>query len=297
MEKKRLTATLNIIISMTVFGTIGLMRRSIALPSGALAMTRGIVGGLMLLAVFLIKNKKISLKDLGKKKIPLFISGALIGINWIALFEAYRYTTVATATLCYYMAPVLIIIASFFFFKERLGVRKTVCVIFAIAGMVLVSGVLNAGFSFGQEFKGVLLGLFAAVLYAIIIIMNKSLSDVPPFERTIIQLISAGAVLIPYTFIFEDFSGVTLDAKNIVFILIVCFVHTGLSYFMYFGAIPHLPAQTAAILSYIDPTVAVLLSALVLKEPLGFTGVIGAVLIIGAMAVSEINITRKKDAR
>ena len=297
MEKKRLTATLNIIISMTVFGTIGLMRRSINLPSGALAMTRGIMGGLMLLVVFLIKNKKIDLKGLGKKKIPLFISGALIGINWIALFEAYRYTTVATATLCYYMAPVLIIIASFFFFKERLGIRKTVCVILAITGMVLVSGVLNTGFSLGQEFKGVLLGLFAAVLYAIIIIMNKSLSDVPPFERTIIQLISAGAVLIPYTFIIEDLSSVSLDAKNIVFILIVCFVHTGLSYFMYFGAIPHLPAQTAAILSYIDPTVAVLLSALVLKEPLGVTGVIGAVLIIGAMAVSEINIARKKDAR
>lgn len=296
MEKKNTSATIQIVISMFIFGTIGLVRKNISMPSGCLAMTRGIVGGLMLLAFHLIKNRKgkIGLGHPAASKIwLLFISGALIGFNWIALFEAYRYTTVATATLCYYMAPVLIILTSIFIFKEKLTLKKFFCVVAAIIGMVMVSGVLTAGFSGNSEIKGVLLGLLAALLYAIIIICNKYLSDIPSYEKTIIQLVSAGVVLIPYTFVLEDLSDVSFDTRNIVFLIIICLVQTGLSYILYFGAIPKLPAMTSAILSYIDPAVAVIISATLLHEPIGATGIVGAALIIGAMVFSEINLKEK----
>lgn len=288
MEKKNTKACLSIISSMIIFGTIGLVRKNINMPSGCLAMTRGIIGGSFLLIFYLLKEKKFAIKNLGKTGLLLLLTGAMIGVNWIALFEAYRYTTVATATLCYYMAPVFIIIASRFCFNEKLGLKKLLCVITALIGMVLVSGILNSGFSGNNELIGIGLGLFAALLYATIIILNKFLSSVPPYEKTIIQLIFAGIAIAPYVFIVEDLSVVAFDTKSVIFLTFICIVHTGLSYILYFGSIPKLPAQTSALLSYIDPVVAVLLSALVLKEPIGISGIIGAVMIIGAMLVSEL---------
>lgn len=288
MNREKALPTINIIISMIIFGTIGLLRKNISMPSGCLAMTRGVIGGIFLLAFKLIKDRSFNLNCSGKKLVLLIVTGILIGFNWIALFEAYRYTTVATATLCYYMAPVLIIIASPFFFKEKLGPKKAICVPVALIGMVLISGVLAPG----QEitgFKGIFLGLLAATMYAIIIICNKYLSEIPSYEKTIVQLLSAGIVLIPYTLIVEDLSVVKFDVVNIIFLVIICLVATGLSYILYFGAIPKLPAQTSAILSYIDPVVAVFVSALILKEAVGPLVFIGAFLIIGAMIVSELN--------
>ncbi len=288
MENNNKKATFSIITSMVIFGTIGLVRKNINMPSGCLAMTRGIIGGVLLLLFYLAKERKFQIKSLGKKGIILLLTGALIGFNWIALFESYRYTTVATATLCYYMAPVFIIIASRFCFGEKLGFKKILCVVAAIVGMILVSNVLNTGFTGNNELLGIGLGLFAALLYAIIILLNKYLSDIPAYEKTIIQLIFAGVAIIPYVFIGEDLSTITFDTKSLIFLVIICLVQTGLSYILYFGAIPKLPAQTSAILSYIDPVVAVLLSALVLREHIGATGIIGAVLIIAAMVLSEI---------
>ena len=57
---------------------------------------------------------------------------------------------------------------------------------------------------------------------------------------------------------------------------------------LYFGSVADVSVQTAALLSYIDPVVAVLLSLLLLKEPMSMPAIIGAVLVIGAMIVSEI---------
>lgn len=291
MKKEKTVYTINLIISMFIFGTIGLLRKNISMPSGCLAMTRGIAGGVFLLLFKLIKDHRLSLNFPGKKKALLIISGILVGFNWIALFEAYRFTTVATATLCYYMAPVIVILASPFLFREKLGLRKIICVLIAIVGMVLVSGVLNPGEEFTGS-RGIILGLAAATMYAIIIICNKYLSEIPPYEKTIVQLSSAGIILIPYTLVVEDLSIVKFDMVNIMCLILICLLATGLSYILYFGAISKLSAQTGAILSYIDPVVAVFVSAFILKENVGPAGFIGAVLIIGAMILSEVELKK-----
>lgn len=292
MEKSK-KSVIGVITSMVFFGAIGLVRKNIDMPSACLSMVRGIIGGLALLLFVLCKKKSFSLKGLGKAGLLLFISGGLIGLNWVALFESYRYTTVATATLCYYMAPVFLIIVSPFLFKEKLGIRKILCVIVALVGMAFVSDIVNLRFNFSGDFKGILLGLLAALLYATVIIMNKYLSHIDSYVKTVIQLLCAGIVVMPYTFLIEDLSSVSINSKNILWLLIICIVQTGISYILYFGSIPHIPVQTSAILSYIDPVVAVILSTLVLKEPITPLGIVGAVMIIGAMVVSEINIKSK----
>ena len=279
---------ISLILSMFIFGTIGIFRRYIPLPSSILAMARGFIGVIFLLVFMAIKKEKFGLKEIKDKLFILCVSGVAIGFNWILLFEAYNYTTVATATLCYYMAPVFVIMASPFLFKEKLTIKKLICVIVALAGMVLVSGVIETGFSGISELKGVLLGLGAAVLYASVVLMNKKTSGISAYSKTAIQLGSAAIVLLPYTMLTEDFSTLTFEPLTIIMLIIVGVVHTGVTYALYFGSMDNLRAQTVAIFSYIDPVVAIILSALILNEKMSIFGAIGAVLVLGSTMISEL---------
>ena len=123
--------------------------------------------------------------------------------------------------------------------------------------------------------------------------MNKKVQVEDAYAKTIIQLASAAIILIPYLLITEDFSAISLNGLAIVMVLIVGIVHTGIAYAMYFGSMKDLKAQTVAVLSYIDPVFALLLSALVLHEKLTLFGIIGAVLVIGSALVSETDTGRK----
>ena len=290
---KENNAKLSLILAMTIFGTIGIFRKYIPLPSGIVACARGVLGVTSLLAFIKIKKIKMDMDAIKKHLKILVISGAFIGLNWVLLFESYRYTSVAVATLCYYMAPIFVMVVSPFLLKEKLTPKKTICVAVALIGMVFVSGVLDGGISDISEIKGILFGLGAAALYASVVMMNQKLRAVPTYDKTIMQLAIAAAVLIPYILFVEDLSTVTLTPLIIVMALIVGVVHTGIAYAMYFGSMNDLKAQTVALFSYIDPIVAIILSALFLKEPMTVYSIIGAVLVLGATLISELPEKRK----
>ena len=273
------------IMAMVIVGTIGIFRRNIALSSAALAFSRGILGSLSLGAFVKVRGQKIFHGMERKKLFLLILNGAIIGVNWIFLFEAYRFTTVAVATLCYYLQPTLLILVSPIFFKEKLTGKKLFYALIAFLGMVLVSGVLGGGDT--GSLKGVAFGLAAAVLYTMAVVINKITLGVDPYEKTIIQLASAGIVLIPYILMTEDISAVQLDTITIILVLIVGIIHTGLVYFFYFGSMERMSAQAVAVFSYIDPVVAVIASWAFLGEPLTVPVIIGAVLIIGSAFLSE----------
>lgn len=273
------------ITAMVIVGTIGIFRRNIALSSAALAFSRGILGSLSLGAFVKIRGQKIFHGMERKKLFLLILNGAIIGVNWIFLFEAYRFTTVAVATLCYYLQPTLLILVSPIFFKEKLTGKKLFYALIAFLGMVLVSGVLGGGDT--GSLKGVAFGLAAAVLYTMAVVINKMTLGVDPYEKTIIQLASAGIVLIPYILMTEDISAIQLDTITIILVLIVGIIHTGLVYFFYFGSMERMSAQAVAVFSYIDPVVAVIASWAFLGEPLTVPVIIGAVLIIGSAFLSE----------
>ncbi len=285
---KNYLGKIEFISAMVLFGTIGIFVRNISLPSSVVALVRGIIGTLFLLCVVLVRNIKLTKSAIRKNLLLLGISGACIGINWILLFEAYRYTTVATATLCYYLAPVFVIIVSPFLLKETLTKKKCVCVLGALAGMFFVSGVLETGIPTTAEIKGVFLGVGAAAFYASVIVMNKHMKEISAFERTIMQLGTAAIVLLPYTIVTEQVALSEVDARSWLFLLIVGILHTGIAYALYFAAMKDLKGQTIAILSYIDPIVAIILSACFLKEAMGIYSVIGAVLVLGSTLVSEM---------
>lgn len=275
--------------AMFIFGSIGIFRRYIPLPSGTIAMCRGFIGVAFLIVAMLVLRKKFS-KAAIKANLPvLCISGGLIGFNWIFLFEAYNYTTVATATLCYYMAPVFVILMAPIVLKEKLTAKKLACAMVALGGMVLVSGVLEVGVSSLSEIKGILFGLAAGLLYGNIMLLNKKLHDIEGYDKSLVQLFMAALVLVPYVWLVEwdAVSAVTWTPLIVIMTLVVGVIHTGFAYTIYFGAMGGMRAQTIALYSYLDPIIAVILSAVLLHENLSIAGWIGAILIIGATMISE----------
>ena len=277
--------------AMLIFGTIGIFRRYIPLSSAFLAFSRGILGGLFLLGFTGLTHRHFREKVPVRTVLRLAFTGAVMGINWILLFEAYNYTTVAVATLCYYMQPTIVMLLSPFLFREKLTWKKGICALAAVAGMVLVSGVIHGGNAQPGNPRGVLLGLGAAACYSVVVIMNKKTGGIGAYQKTIIQLLSAGLVMIPYLLLTGGFYFGEFNAKLLILLLIVGLVHTGIAYMLYFGSMDGLKAQSIAIFSYIDPVSALLFSALLLGEPLSASGILGAVLIIGSAAISE---TEKK---
>lgn len=282
------SAKLQLISSMVIFGTIGLFVRHIPLPSSVIAFVRGAVGMLFLLLVLAVQGKKINTGAVRGRWLGLLVSGAALGANWILLFESYRYTTVAVSTLCYYLAPMFIILVSPLILKERLTPRKLICVLVALAGMVCVSGVLSGSVPTAAEMTGIALGVGAAVLYATVVLMNKRLNSISGSDRTVVQLGLSALIVLPYILLTEDVTSLQIDLTGGLLLLVVAVVHTGIAYALYFGSMKHLQAHTLAIFSYIDPIAAILLSALLLKEPLGPLGVVGAVLILGSAFVAEL---------
>ena len=191
----------------------------------------------MLFIIVKIKGKKIDTKSIKNNLLLLIASGALIGFNWILLFESYRYTDVSTATLCYYMAPIFVIFLSPIFLKEKLSLTKILCVFVALIGMFFISNIAtNIGFK-SKDFIGMIFGLGAALLYAIVIMLNQKFKKIEAFDKTIVQLGAAGLVLIPYSFIFKNNLTFSLNYISICLIIIVCIIHTGVAYYLYFNSI------------------------------------------------------------
>ena len=283
-----------LIASMAIFGTIGLFVRNIDLASAEIALYRATLAIVLLSLYLLVTQQKIELKKI-KKSLPLLlISGVAMGFNWILLFEAYKYTTVSVATLSYYFAPVIVTLACPILFKEKMGLKQWLCFIMSTVGIVLITGIgdLSQGSS---HFLGILFGLGAACLYATVILLNKFIKDVVGIHRTFLQFIAAFIVLVPYVALTGGFHFMTLPAHGWIYLLIVGFVHTGITYCLYFSSLKEMTGQKAAILSYIDPLVAVLISVTILEETMTLPQIIGGLLILGFTLYNEIAPQKKEN--
>ena len=279
---------MQLILSMAIFGTIGLFRKNIDVSSGELAFYRAFLATVFIGLFLLVTKNKIPFGKI-KKQIPvLIISGIAMAFNWILLFEAYNYTTVSVATLSYYFAPVIVTVLCPILFKEKMGIKQWICFFMSTLGIVLITGIGEMGAE-NDHFKGILFGLGAAVLYASVILLNKFTKEVDGIHRTFIQFVAAVAVLFPYVMLTDGINIGKLDTKGFVLLLTVGLVHTGITYCMYFSSLKELSGQKAAILSYIDPLVAVLCSVLILHESMTVSQIIGGVLILGFTLWNEIS--------
>ena len=284
--KRNTRARLLLIASMTIFGTIAPFVREISVSSGELALYRAIMATVLIAVFMLITKSKIPFGRI-KREVPLLLlSGGAMGINWILLFEAYKRTTVSVATLSYYFTPVIVMLVCPLLFKERLTPSQIVCFVVSTVGLVMITG--TTGFSGKSDIFGILFGLGAATFYATVILLNKFIKNVDGIHRTFLQFIAAIIVLLPYVVFSGGFTLESLDTRGWICLLIVGVIHTGIAYCMYFSSLKELSGQKAAILSYVDPLVAVFISVTALSESMTPWQIVGGILILGSTLWNEL---------
>ena len=279
-------ARLAMIVPASVFGTIGLFVRRIEITSAELALCRAGLAAVFLLLSFLVTRRRLCLSEIKKSLWLLLASGAAMGFDWMLLFESYKYTSISLATLSYYIAPVIVTALCPLLFHEKMTRTQVLCFLMSTLGVALIigSGGLQGG---GSDLRGIICAVGAAVFYAAVILLNKYITGVPALERTFVQLLAAVVVLAPYVGLTSGFHPEVLSATGWVNLLIVGFVHTGVTYCIYFSAIRTLPGQESSLLSYLDPIVSVLISVLLLGEPLAPIQIVGMVLFLGFAIANE----------
>lgn len=285
--KQKKTSRITFALAMAIFGTLGPFVRNIQVTSGELALYRAVLAASLIGIFLVVTRQKIDLSAIKKELILLLISGMAMGINWILLFEAYRYTTVSVATLSYYFAPVIVTVVCPILFREKLTRKQIICFVMSTLGLVLITGV--GELSGSRNLLGIFFGLGAACFYATVVLLNKYIKKVEGIHRTFLQFLAAILVLVPYVALTGGMNLNLLDLTGWSNLLIVGLVHTGVTYCMYFSALKELPGQKAAILSYIDPLVAVLISVTILGEKMTLMQALGGVLILAFTLWNELS--------
>ena len=220
----------------------------------------------------------------------LFLSSIALGGNWIFLYQSYDYTTVTNATLAYYFAPVFVLILSPIILNEQLPIKKIVCIGVAIVGMLLIvgNGLRTSG---KDDVLGIFFGLVAAAFYAALMLVNKFIQNIDKLEITIIQLGTTAILLIPYVFFTEGLDILEVSRSSIPFILLLGIMNTGLGFWLFFSGMQKLKGQSIAMLSYVDPFVAILISGIILQEQMTSVQLLGGALLLGSTFVSEYQLS------
>jgi len=273
---------LSLIISMVIFGSIGLFVKNIAISGAIVSFFRALLGVIVLVLFMLLTKKKLVIPRM-KYNLPLLMfSGAVMGFNWVLLFDSYNYTTVANATFIYYMAPMIVLLASPYLLKVRISLKQWLAFGISLLGMYLIMG------ASGDFNKGTLLAFGAAVLYAAVVLCNKKLDQMDPLCSTVIQLFSAMVVLGVFLAFRNGFAAVKgLDSTSVIFLIIVGLIHTGLAYVLYFSSVAALDPFLVAIYSYIDPLLATLISMWLLGEESGWLKLLGGAMILAGSFVGS----------
>ncbi len=280
-------AEIKLIAAVIIFGTISLFVRRIPLTSAEISLFRAVLAVLLIGSYLILTGNTAGFRGIGKNLVLFLISGAAMGVNWILLFEAYRYTTVSVATLSYYFAPAIVTVLCPILFHEKMTARQWICFGMSTLGIVLITGTgdLSAGSS---HQRGILYGLGAACLYAFVVLLNKMIRDVDGIHRTFLQFLAAVIVVFPYVMIKGGISFAAMDMPGWLCLLTIGVVHTGIAYCLYFSALKELPGQKTAILSYLDPLTAVLISVLILSESISIMQIVGGLLVLGFTLWNEL---------
>lgn len=273
------------ILSMLIFGTNGLLVAHISLQARQVVLMRTLIGGILLTVMVLLRGG-FDRAAVRAERLPLALGGAALGLNWVALFEAYRLLNVSLATLIYYVGPMLILLLSPVLFREKLTGGKITAICLVAVGLVCISGSIARE---GMGWAGLLTAIASALLYASLIAFNKRITRTGGMQTAAIELDVAFVVVLLYVLCTSGLPR--LQRADLPYIAVIGLVNTGLAYFLYFSGLQKLPGQSVALISYVDPVSALVFSALFLRETMRPLQWVGAVLIIGGAMFGEM---RKK---
>lgn len=274
------------IISLLLFGSNGIVASFINLSSYEIVLLRTFIGSLLLIAVFFLSKQKLTFYKYKKQSLFILLSGVAMGTSWVFLYEAYRQIGVSLASLAYYCGPVIVMILSPFIFKERFAKTKVIGFLAVLCGIFLVNG---TAFKEGASAWGLFCGIMSAVMYAVMVICNKKAHNITGLENSMLQLFTAFAAVAVFVGMKQGYA-IRIDKADILPILVLGIVNTGIGCYFYFSSIGKLPAQSVAICGYLEPLSAIVFSVVFLKETMLPLQILGAVLIIGGALYGELKL-------
>ena len=275
---------LRYLFALTLYGTIGFFLHFTSYSSEFVVLCRGLLGSLFIFLVLRFRKEKIDREAIRKNLFLLALSGIALGLNWVFLFAGYRYG-IAISSLCNYMAPVIVVVITSLFYKEKINLKQILCIVLAFAGMLMMMGIFET--SDTVDMRCVVYGSLAAIGFVILVLCNRRLQDIRPLEKTLVQLLFSAMIVLPYVYFNKGFP-VQFDLRSTLIVVMLGFLHTGVAYICYFSSIDTLPAQSIAVLGYLEPVMNLLIGALILKEKISLTDIVGAVMIILASVGNEV---------
>lgn len=280
MTKRPMAAYL---CAMLLFGTLGLFVRQANAESDVLAFLRTLIGAVFLGGLLLLQRKRIQ-KIGGRQLLYVLLSAAFLGFNWVFLFEAYAATTISIATVIYYTAPVLALLAAVFLFHEPVHCRTALGIVLTMGGLLCITRVTGDA----VQLKGILFAAAAALCYAGVLLTNRFLHNIDGLYFTFLQLLCSAGILFVYLLLEGRIHLIPeLPAASWPWIMCIAVVHTGVAYALYFTSLHHLTSSQAAVGSYLDPCIALLLSIFLLREPSTLMQGIGIAAIVGGIIISD----------
>lgn len=271
------------IIALLLFGSNGIVASNIHLPSVEIVFWRTLIGSLLLVVIFLATRQKITFIKEKRDTLFIVLSGIAMGTSWMFLYEAYSQIGVSLASLSYYCGPVIVMALSPILFKEKLTKNKFMGFFSVLIGIFLVNGTVS-----GKELNifGIFCGLMSAVMYSFMVILNKKATKVQGLENSTIQLIVSFLTVAVFVG-FKTGYQITISGNDLLWVMVIGLLNTGVGCYFYFSSIGKLPVQTVAICGYLEPLSAVILATIILGETMLPLQILGAILIIGGAVFGE----------
>ena len=290
---KKISALL-IILSGILWGLMGVFSNalnSIGFTSIQGSAIRIILCALMLTAIN-FKYLKIEFKDIWKF--------ALIGIFSIltmstTYFESIRRSSLTLASVLLYTAPVMVMVMSSVFYKEKITPKKLMCLIGAVAGIIMISGIDS---TVNLSRAGLMYGLLSAFSYALYSIIGKLI--LKKYKSVTVST---------YAFIFASLGALTIcdipvivktasTSPDILYTLAVmagcALVTAAIPYTLYTLGLSYINAGTASVLACVEPLTATIIGIAFYGDKLGIISFVGIILIF--MAVGFLSFSNKKES-
>lgn len=260
------------ILAGLMFGSGGVFVRTLTqngIDSSTLLFLRFSIAIIPLLLAIIFTDKKlfkIQLKD-----IPLILACAMciVGLN-LCYNESMNTISLSLAAVLLSLAPIYVLIFAYILFREKITSKKIICIIFAIFGCLLMTGVLESDIS-NIPIHGILYGIGAGLFWAVYLMASKKSIEQGNHTFTILlyAIIFISIALIPFTH-FNQISGFISINPTLTIIFLI--VHSTFSF-----ALPYILSTVS--LNYLDSgTSSIFMSS---SEPL-------AALIFGLLIYSEI---------
>ena len=275
--------------AVVLFGLAGLFGKWLALSPLIIVLGRVVFAALVLGLILLLTRRPFGISRPGDRLLFLGL-GILLAVHWSVFFLSVQVSTVAVGLLSYSSFPVFTAFLEPAFFRKRLDLFNVLFAGICLLGVFLI--VPRFVWS-DAVFRGVLYGLAAGLTFAVLSIINRMLTARHDSVKIAFWQDSIAALaLLPFFFILRP----ALTGKDLGLLLFLGIVCTAGAHTLFIEAMRRQTAQTASIISSLEPVYGIALAYLFLREIPAPRTLLGGAVILAAVIVISLRALGTKTA-